>query len=220
MTPRTKSVPTRRAVLRAIYVGTLLTTNFDTRAAERASGLKGPHVCEEIGQRLLKTHTLEDLPRSGRPPKYTETHCEMARDYLQGSNAPYHDGVALVADLKHGGQVPADSKARPFLRRFRGHLRSKRKKLVYGQRTRTHSITGAQAVKRLAWSKEHMKDFYTSEQTCRVVFEDETTVEESPHPKGKSAQGRMHMAGLNMAGFEGLRWACSRLRAGPRLSLV
>ncbi len=81
MAPRTKKTKVSSEVLRAIFVGTLLTTDFDLTAAQCASGLKDPRTCERIGKLLLETHSLADRPRAGRPPKYDEASNAAAHDH-------------------------------------------------------------------------------------------------------------------------------------------
>ena len=175
-------------MLRAIFVGTLLTTGFNMAAARCASGLKDPRTCERIGKLLLETHGLADRPRPGRRPKYDDASSAAAHDHLINSSTPYHTDSALAADLQRQGKAPPHSKGLCLKRSLRKHLASKGKKLVYGQRSRPHSLAQLQAQKRRMWCTANKHRFSTEAKLQRFTFEDETTVEEDPHPKGKQKE--------------------------------
>lgn len=185
MAPRTQLKKSTTEIARSVWLGTFLLSGFDVAAAARASGLTDPRTPEKLGHLLLETHGLADRPRSGRQRKYTDDTCDAAQEHVVSSPSPYYSNRNLVADLRRSGKAPPKSNDRCFQRALRGHLQQKGLKLLYGQRSRPFSIVSSQAKKRLDWCVKHLPDFLTEEQLRQYTFEDETTVEESPHPKGK-----------------------------------
>lgn len=217
MPPRTKKARRNSEVQRAIFVGTLLTTHFDLAAAQRASGLKDPHACDKIGKLLLETHSLADRPRSGRPPKYDDNCNAAAYQQLITSPTPYHTDSAFAADLQRQGKAPPHSKGRCLKRCLRKHLASKGKKLAYGQRSRPHSLVLLQEQKRRLWCTGSKARFDTEAKLQRCTFEDETTVEEDPHPKGKSQESACQHAGSHALSEKVLATACGGGVGCPRM---
>lgn len=185
MVPPSKRPKTDRLSQRATFVGTYLSTGGDLAAAQEASGLKDPHTLQRLGQLVLDTGGLADRPRSGRKRKYTEDHCQAAQRELVTGSAVYFSTDKLVASLRNSGELPADAKPRPFRRQLKKHLGQQQLQLRYGQQSRGFTVNGPQAAKRKTWCEDHLEDLSSEEELRSWGFEDETTVEESPHPKGK-----------------------------------
>lgn len=190
MVPPSKRPKTDRQSQRATFVGTYLLTGGDLAAAQKASGLKDPHYLQRLGQLLLDTGGLADRPRSGRKRKYTDEHCAAAQRELTTGSAVYPSTDKLVANLRSTGELPEDTKARPFKRRLQEHLKEQQLQLKYGEQSMGFAVNEQQAAKRKTWCQDHLEELSSEEGLRSWAFEDETTIEESPHPKGKAWRWR------------------------------
>lgn len=148
--------------------------------------MKDPHYLQRLGQLLLDTGGLADRPRSGRKRKYTEEHCAAAQRELTTGSAVYASTDKLVANLRSTGELPEDTKARPFRQRLQEHLGEQQLQLKYGEQSRGFAVNEQQAAKRKTWCQDHLEELSSEEGLRSWAFEDETTIEESPHPKGKA----------------------------------
>lgn len=187
MTPLVKRQKTCRFEQRKLFVCTYLTSGGDLAAAQRASGLTDPHALQRLGKLVLETGGLADRPRSGRKRKYTADHCAAAQQELVTSPQPYTSTAKLVGKLSSNGELPARAKPRPFVRRFKQHLATQHLKLVHGQRSRPFALNSHHERKREKWCLDNLEELSTEEGLRARGFADETTVEESPHPKGEPA---------------------------------
>lgn len=188
MVPPSKRPKTDRLLQRATFVGTYLLTGGDLAAARKASGLKDPHTLQRLGQLVLDTGGLADRPRSGRKRKYTEDHFHAAQRELTTGSAAYFSTDKLVSNLRSSGELPADAKPRPFRRQLKKHLGQQQLQLRYGQQSRGFTVNEQQAAKRKKWCQDHLGDLSREEGLRSWGFGDETTIEESPHPKGKPGE--------------------------------
>ena len=135
---------------------------------------------------MLNTRgTLADAPRSGRPVVFTEEIMEKAYNILAENSEGFLSGRALLRKLKGQKAVQSSAGVDVFMDHLRQHVESKGQKLIVNSTKTIFFITIDDVVQRVKFSSnllpklEHMP-------LDMIIFSDETTLEESPHPKGRS----------------------------------
>jgi hypothetical protein len=91
----------------------------------------------------------------------------------------------LVRELEQGGHLTAPTDCHNFLVRFKEYLAAHDLTLQVGATSTIFRITEDSALERLSVSGNLLQLLTTGAQLQDFVFVDETTFEESPHPKGR-----------------------------------
>lgn len=163
------------------YVIAYLTT-ADEQAAQRASGLGA--TAREICIKRLKAHgTLAAMPSTGHPLKYTPEVCQLAIQILEEHDGEQLTLTRLLELLVDAGVVQPPTDRDNFSRHLRAYVHTQGR---YIDTTSIHTIfllARTDCMPRVDFStaaQELLKD----RQLEDIVFVDETTWEEAPHPKG------------------------------------
>lgn len=172
---------TARALARAKWLVAYLQTN-DKAYACRVSGLSH-HAYERILRMLCRNGHLEDSDRSGRPHVYTEAMMEAAYVKVVNDNTLKLTGTSLVKLLKREGQLHLQADVRWFIRKLTAHIKKKGQKLITNYTRTTFFLTKRDEDLRLTHAHAMLK-LLDAGYLNNIVFEDEVTLEESPHPKG------------------------------------
>lgn len=183
MPPPTQREKTNQEKARAIYLASFLETCGDETAAARESGLTDPRTRLSLAKLLRETYGLADRPRPGRPRKYAVQHCAAAQERILSGPTPVMSAAQLVGDLQAAGSAPADACPEGLTRNLRQHLASQDLSLAFGERSTTLGISKEQASGREEWCVKYLPTFSDPKELEACVVVDETTVEESPHPK-------------------------------------
>ena len=123
---------------------------------------KLPQNCRKICQRITKTGSFKDQPRTGRPRKLDERKTRTIVDILQKSKVKTAEAVRKEASTHHNINVSANT-IRRVLKRSGYVARVKRKKPL---------LTIEHKRKRLAWANEHRT--WTVDEWKHVIWSDET----------------------------------------------
>ena len=166
---------------RARYVLAFLQTG-NKQLALRAAKLSH-HAHDMIVRMMAKNGHFADDERSGRPCLYTETEMEAAYNALVKQKYGRLNGVELLRQLKEEGLVHPTAEPQRFLQHLTTHIKAKGHRLITNCSKTTFFISEADAHARVVYSEGWLLrlEKITLE---RVVFADEVTLEESPHPKG------------------------------------
>lgn len=137
-----------------------------------------------IIKRLTRRGSLEPAKSTGRPVKYDHSVMQRALALLEEHSTECLTLTSLLALLVEEGAVeePVDSD------NFSSHLRAYVRGIgMYINTTSTCTIfllNSADYKERLAWCKLAAEELQRAKLTA-TVFIDETTLQASPHPKGK-----------------------------------
>lgn len=174
---------------RAVYVLVFMQTKSAT-AAQKASGLgKSEHA--RIVEMLRARGSLADAPRSGRPVEFTEEVMDKAYNMLAENSEGSLSGQALLEKLKNQRVVNSFADVDGFMHHLREHVESKGHKLIVNSTKTIFFITLKDVVERVKFASSLLAELQHLPLDM-LIFSDETTLEESPHPKGRSWLQTMH----------------------------
>jgi hypothetical protein len=152
----------------------------------KASGLSH-RAHKRIIQMIAQTCSLDDAPRSGRASTYTEQGMAAAYKHLAGADKRL-TGLELLAELKELGDIHETAHIDAFMRHLHLYVRSRGEYLSTNSTKTTFFISESDKVQRLEFAKSMLAwlDAHKSPEQAleRLVFSDESTFEERPHPKG------------------------------------
>ena len=183
---------TRIAARRAKFFATLAETN-DAKKARAVSGYRSKNAKSRLVKKLKEDHTLEDKHRSGRPVTITQDALDRALELLVSQETPLLTGEDLLHQLKQEGLVPAKTIRETLMTHLRTHVKSLGHQLIPNFRGTIFALLQSDAPARVQFAKE-LQDEIEDYGLDHIWFEDETTLEEFPHPKGKHAIPVAHIA--------------------------
>lgn len=180
-------------------IHTILVLEGTTPAAAAATLGHSHNYNTRLAEHLKTYGTFAEAPHHKAPTKFTDEVMAAAQQKLLDSA----DSALTTGDLVHAleevGLLTAPTDNHNFLVRFKEHVASHGLTLQVGATSTTFRITeesalerytGAQTLLRLAPDDTTLQDF---------IFVDETTFEESPHPKGRC----QNMVFNAVAGYDG-----------------
>jgi hypothetical protein len=134
---------------------------------------------------MLEEHgTILDAPRSGRPRLYTKALLGKAVEILVENKAELLTGHMLLELMVSMGLVRESVDVGTFMKKFRRFVTSIGLKLVVNNTNTIFLLTAQDIILRLKFA-QHLKAELVHKPLEMVIFVDETTLEEAPHPKGK-----------------------------------
>lgn len=160
--------------------------NGDAKAAAEFSGLTGQHALERVTEHLEKYGTLEEAPHPSRPSKFTPFVLEAATDYVVENEDRPIATTEIVRYLEGAHYLEPPTDNHNFLVHWREWLAEQGLALTVGTRAMVFKIEPENMQKRMEWAQQMSREFGSVEKLENVIFEDETTFEESPHPKGNA----------------------------------
>lgn len=151
--------------------------------AHAASGLKHPSTHLRIAEHLEAYGTLAEAPHHRQPAKFTNEVMAMAQELLLESEAQLRT-ADLLGMLVQQGMLPQDTDQHNFLAHLKAWMAEQGLTLVVGDTSTIFCITETTATERLQFVTQHEPELRSSLPLDKMVVCDETTFEESSHPKG------------------------------------
>ena len=179
------------------FTAALLETSSAAVAAQ-VSGLSPQHTASRIAAHLFEWGQFGEAPHPRESPKFTPEVLQAARERMLAGGDTRYTTSELIAYLVKGGLLESPVNHSNFLKRFKEHLGTLGETLVVGSRSMVFLITAAAARKREATARQLLHELATDYGLGSIIFEDETTFEEGPHPKGK---GDFCKPGMQQAAF-------------------
>jgi hypothetical protein len=171
---------------RAIYLATYLKTH-SRQEARKASGLSR-HAHGRILKMLETQRSISDAPRSGRPSLYSKAVMDKAVQILVENEEQLLTGHMLLDIMISLGQLPMTADIDTFMHHLRDHVISIGHKLVVNSTRTIFMLTATDVITRLQFAANMLAELEHGHSRM-LIFIDETTLEEAPHPKGKFNSG-------------------------------
>jgi hypothetical protein len=167
---------------RLLYIIQFLKTGSRVRAA-KAAGYRSHNDHRRVVDHLEKWGRLTEAPHNRPPAKFTNAVMEEAKEQLLACD---HDLTAekLVGLLQQQGVLQAPTNCHNFLQHFEGYLGQQGLTLSKGDTSSIFRITEKTAEERFSFCHRNHPLLATTYKLENMVVCDETTFEESPHPKG------------------------------------
>lgn len=170
---------------RATFLWVLLETG-NVKQAAATSGL-GEHAKRRIQTMLKERGSIECAPHPGHPLIYTDEVMEEAVQMLVDWENGFPTGQQLIKKMVSQGLVPLDSDVDRFLSHLHAYARHLGHMLVVNSTKSTFFLRIDDVVDRVKYAHAMKEVLQTQDALDMLIFVDETTEEESPHPqKGKS----------------------------------
>jgi hypothetical protein len=144
-------------------------------------------------EHLKKHGTFAEAEHHKAPTKFTPEVMAAAQQLLLDSADRALTTADLVHELEQAGLLTAPTDNHNFLVRFQEHLAAQELALQVGATSTIFKITEESALERYSVSGKLLQLAPTDVALQHFIFEDETTFEESPHPKGR-CQNRVSSA--------------------------
>ena len=171
---------------RARYLATYLKTHSRKKACEE-SGLSR-HAWGRILKMLETRGSISDAPRSGRPSLYTRAVMDKAVQILVENGEELLTGQMLLEIMITLGLLPEKSDVVTFMRHLCDRVTSIGHKLVVNSTRTIFMLTAADVITRVKFAADMLAEL-EYQPLDMIIFIDETTLEEAPHPKGKFILG-------------------------------
>jgi hypothetical protein len=174
-----------------------------TTPADAAATLGHSHNYNtRLAEHLKKYGTFAEAPHHKAPTKFTDEVMAAAPQCLLDSM----DSALTTADLVHAlegnGLLTAPTDNHNFLVRFKEHVAAQGLTLQVGATSTIFRITEESASERYSVAQALLQLASTEAALQEFIFVDETTFEESPHPKGRF----QNMVLSAVAGHDGGSW--------------
>jgi hypothetical protein len=158
----------------------------DKKSAAKVSGLNSPNAHKRVLDHLKQYGRFGEATHVRERSKFTNAVMQAAVDILTETSSGYMNTHELLCELDAQGILSKDSDHAHFRAALRDYLQTLGLWLSVGHQT-IFRITDTTAEERLAFVKEY-RPKVEGWKLENVVIVDETTIEESPHPKGTHAQ--------------------------------
>jgi hypothetical protein len=168
---------------RAKYILAFLQTGSRT-FAKKASGLSAKAHGRIVKMFIQRGNAL-DCERRGRPELYTEAIMEAAYEMLVANEEDLVTGRQLQRMLCDEGVLQPSSDVDIFMKHLRQYVEGQGHRLITNSTKTTFFLAISDVGARLKYCKQMLEALHSSPLSA-LIFSDETTLEESPHPKGNS----------------------------------
>lgn len=152
-------------------------------AARAAAGSNDVKLKKRLIDCLTSSAALVSPAKRGPSSKFTPAILDAAREYIIDPGDKLWTGPSLVEQLQVDGQLTGAVDVDNFMRHLRERCKEMGEKLITNYTGSVFAIPRASMPTRLKWSKEVEEDL-KAHPLEDWVFEDETLIEENPHPKG------------------------------------
>jgi hypothetical protein len=174
-----------------------------TTPADAAATLGHSHNYNtRLAEHLKKYGTFAEAPHHRAPTKFTDEVMAAAQQQLLDSADSALTTAGLVRALEKAGWLAAPTDSHNFLVRFKEHLAAQDLTLQVGATSTIFRITEESALERYSVAQTLLRLGPTDAALQDFIFTDETTFEESPHPKGRF----QNMVLSAVAGHDGGSW--------------
>ena len=154
---------------------------FQARAASGLSRMAHQRI---INSFIARGHAF-DAERSGRPLIYTDAIMERAYELLTTADTGLVTGQDLKELLVHEGLLSPESDRNAFMCHLRKYIQSQGHRLITNSVKTTFFLTLSDITDRLKYARMWEERLKTRAALDSVIFVDEVTLEEYPHPKGE-----------------------------------
>jgi hypothetical protein len=158
----------------------------EKQKAAQVSGLTSRNAFTRIIGHLKKYGRFGEAVHERERLKFTDAAMQAAVDTLTDISSGYMNTQQLLQELQTQGILPAQTNATHFREALQQYLQERDMFLAVGKTT-IFRITDKNAKERVAFVRQYIP-LLEKWGLENVVIVDETTIEESPHPKGKHAQ--------------------------------
>ena len=159
-----------------------------------------------VTQHLKQYGTFAEVGHHKGPTKFTSEVMAAAQQKLVDSADVSLTTGDLVLLLEQDGLLAAPTDRHNFLVRFKEHIAAQGLTLQVGSTSTIFRITEESALERYSVAQSLLQLVPNDAALQDFIFEDETTFEESPHPKGKCERKVFS----TFAGLEAGWWAITR----------
>jgi len=136
-------------------------------------------------EHLKKYGALAEAEHHRAPTKLTDEMMATAQQHLVDSADSALTTADLVHALEQAGQLTAPTDNHNFLVHFKEYLAAQDLTLQVGEASTIFRITEESALERSSMAQTLLEMAPTDAALHDFIFVDETTFEESPHPKGR-----------------------------------
>jgi hypothetical protein len=171
---------------RATFLLVFLQTRSES-LAEKTSGASRMELGRII-ESLKKHGDIRELPRSGRPPIYSEAVNAAAYRALVEWEEGYPTGPTLMAKLVDDGVIKKAVDVDIMLQHLKQYVKGLGHILIVDSTKTTFFLTAGDVVVRVKFAHK-MIAALQGRTVDMIIYVDETTLEESPHPKGEEGRG-------------------------------
>lgn len=194
-------------------------------AAKRIAGVRGKNYHSQVLKHLKKHGSLAEAEHHRAPTKYTDAVlAEAMQELIDNQDTPMN-APEFVQFLEEKQILKAPTDCYRFTSALVAYVESQGCTLLTHDTATTFAIKEQSAEERVTVSKELLCLMDSSVPLENWIFEDETTIEESPHPKGEAAV-HMHLrvsrhawsqASMGLHHHDGTRqgmlWQCKTVAA-------
>ena len=174
---------TKQEADRVIYTALVLKGTPLAAAAVRLG--HSHNYSTRLAEHLEKYGTFAEAGHHRAPTKFTDEVMAAAKQLLLDSADRAITTADLVRELEQTGQLTAPTDNHNFLVRFKQYLHAHDLTLQVGATSTIFRITEDSALERSSVSADLLALLAAGAELQDFVFADETTFEESPHPKGR-----------------------------------
>jgi hypothetical protein len=167
---------------RAVFILVFLQTGSESEAM-KASGLSSKAL-ERIIHSFADQGDFRERQRPGRPVIYDADVMEAAYQYLVEWEEGYPSGPALMHKLVDEDILEHTVDVDILLDHLKRHVRAMGHILIVDSTKTTFFLTATDVVSRVKFAHLMVEEL-RSHPADMVIYVDETTLEESPHPKGE-----------------------------------
>jgi hypothetical protein len=168
---------------RALYILAFLQTG-QASFARKVSGLSRMAHQRIVSMIAARGHAF-DVERPGRPVTYHPAILEAACNFLVTHQESFLNGSQLRQKLVQEGILHASSKRDIFMQHLRECVMSRGHRLITNSVKTTFFISRSDSAVRLEYAHAMLEMLRNTKSIDNLIFIDETTLEESPHPKGE-----------------------------------
>lgn len=143
------------------------------------------HYGPRLVEHLKKYGTFAEAEHNRAPSKFTPEVMAAAKQQLLDMADTELTTEDLVRELEQRGWLTAPTNCHNFLVRFKEYLAAHDLTLQVGSTSMIFRITEESASEREKVARKLLELVPNDAALQNIVFEDETTFEESPHPKGR-----------------------------------
>lgn len=158
-----------------------------THAAMRIAGARGKNYPSSVLKHLVEHGSLAEAVHHRAPSKHTDDVLAQAMQELVDNEDQPMNEPEFIEHLQCKDVLQAPTDSARFFKAFKAYVRRQGHTLSTHDTETTFAIKEQTAAERLRVSKELLHMMETSVPLENWIFEDETTIEESPHPKGEVA---------------------------------
>lgn len=170
---------------RALYLIEVLKriSPAEEAAARAAANVKDTKTKKRLIECLTSHHALTSPAKRGPASKFTAEVLHAARDAVADPGCGLYTGRSLTEKLIHDGLLHPPVDTDNFMRHFEAFLKARGETLDPTFTGTVFAIRGVNKEKRVQWCKE-VQQLLQEVPLENWIFEDETEVEQEPHPKG------------------------------------